>query len=342
MREGTILILHGIPPDGIPPGGSQAVEDLENLEVAEGIARILAERGHPMRMSSADLDLGRLRRELERDPPALVFNLVEGLDGRDRLAACVPALLESLTLPYTGNPPHVLALADDKLALKHVLVQAGIPTPDANNHEGSFLVKARHQHASLGLDPGARVETLAEAEDLVRQKSSRYRTAFFAEPYIEGREFNLSVIESPVGQPLVLPPAEIQFMDWPDGMPKIVDHAAKWDTQSPRFAKTIRHFPKAEGSDATLLVTLAALARQIFAAFGLKGYARIDFRVDPDGGPQVIDLNPNPTLDPLAGFAKAAFQAGWDYPGLLAQILACAGYSKRPTPHEPLREVNRR
>ncbi|EQD72761.1 GCN5-related N-acetyltransferase, partial [mine drainage metagenome] len=124
MPSGTLLILHGIRPDR-----NQPVEDLENLVVAQGIARTLAQAGRPARMISADLDLARLRQELAEISPDLVFNLVEGLDGLDRLAAAVPALLEALAIPYTGNPPHVLALADDKLALKQVLHQAGIPTP---------------------------------------------------------------------------------------------------------------------------------------------------------------------------------------------------------------------
>ncbi|MHB1543806.1 MAG: D-alanine--D-alanine ligase family protein [Gammaproteobacteria bacterium] len=327
MRDGTLLILHGICPDR-----DQPVEDLENLDVAHEIAKTLTLAGHSIRMASADLDLGRLRKMLTDVAPNLVFNLVEGLDGQDRLAAAVPALLEAMAIPYTGNPPHVLALADDKLALKQVLLAAGIPTPARENHRGPFLVKARHQHASLGLDPGALVATLGDAEDLAQQKSSAYRTAFFAEAYIEGREFNLSVIEDPPGEPHVLPPAEIRFIDWPQDTPKIVDHAAKWDPQSSRFAHTIRDFPTEGGPDGNLLEMLTACARRIFTTLGLKGYARIDFRVDADGHPYVIDLNPNPTLDPAAGFAQTAFRAGWDYPGLLRRILECAGGPHAPHP----------
>ncbi|EQD67725.1 D-alanine--D-alanine ligase domain protein, partial [mine drainage metagenome] len=165
----------------------------------------------------------------------------------------------------------MLALADDKLALKQVLHQAGIPTPSVENLRGPFLVKARHQHASLGLDPGALVATSGEAATLVRRKTSVHGTAFFAEAYIEGREFNLSIIEDPQGQPHVFPPAEIRFIDWPEDIPRIVDHAAKWDPQSRRFAQTIREFPAVGGSDRALLETLCTCARRIFTGLGSKG-----------------------------------------------------------------------
>jgi D-alanine-D-alanine ligase len=330
MREGEILILHGS-----RPGRDQPVEDLENLDVAQGIAQTLAGRGHPVRMSPVGLDLSRLHQELSDRPPELVFNLAEGLDGLDRLGAAVPALLEALAIPYTGNPPHVLALADDKLALKAVLREAGIPTPAGDDHRGPFLVKARHQHASLGLDPGARVETRDQALSLVHRKTRTHHTAFFAEAYIEGREFNLSILEDPPGEPRVLPPAEIRFHAWPEDTPKIVDHAAKWDPSSVRFAHTIRDFPDGGGPDRPLLEALATTSRQVFSKLGLRGYARIDFRVDASGQPFVIDLNPNPTLDPGAGFVQAALRAGWDYPGLLDQILAAAEATGHPPTTRP-------
>lgn len=335
MREERLVILHGIGPDREHP-----IEDLENLAVAEGIARILARSGRHARLVCAGLDLTGLRKILMEEPPDLVINLVEGLDGLDRLALAVPALLEALAIPYTGNPPHVLALADDKLALKEVLREAGIPTPPTSAPHGPFLVKARHQHASLGLDPGAVVRTSTEAEALIHERSHLYGTPFFAEAYIEGREFNLSVIEDPPGAARVLPPAEIRFLDWPEGTPKIVDHAAKWDDHSSRYTRTVRTFPPAGGTDQGLLEILSACALRLFAVLGLRGYARVDFRIDPDGVPYVIDLNPNPTLDPEAGFAQAGREAGVDYPTLIERILASAS-AARTGSRSPSPQANR-
>jgi D-alanine-D-alanine ligase len=313
-----LLILHGA-----SQGPSQTADEAETQRIAHDLARLLSGPDWSCEVAHADLDLGRLRNRLLDSPPDLVFNLVEGLDGRDRLACAIPALLESLSLPFTGNPTAVIALADDKLALKRQLHTLGLPSPPAGPIDSGevFIVKARFQHASLGLGPTARVTSWLAAERLIESQSQRHGTPFFAEAFIPGREFNLSLLEMAEGHVRLLPPAEIEFRNWPADRPQIVDYEAKWDLESPAAQGTVRVFPKGDGPDGAILKTLSILAKTLFDCLGLAGYARIDFRVDDQGQPWIIDLNPNPTLDPEAGFVQAARAGGISYRDLLGKIL---------------------
>jgi len=138
----------------------------------------------------------------------------------------------------------------------------------------------------------------------------------FAEGYVEGREFNLSLLAGEV-----LPPAEIRFEGFPAGQPKMVDYRAKWDEESAEYRHTVRSFAFSP-ADAPLLEELAAIARRCWQAFGLRGYARVDFRVDPRGHPWVLEVNTNPCISPDGGFVAAASRAGLDLPALVGRILA--------------------
>ncbi len=314
-----LLILHGA-----SQGPNPTADEAETQQVAYSLARLLSGPDWSCEIAHADLNLERLRIWLLKSPPDLVFNLVEGLNGQDRLACAIPALLESLSLPFTGNPTTVIALADDKLALKRQLCTLGLPTPPAGpivDPGATFIVKARFQHASLGLGPDARVTSWPAAERLIEIQSRRHGTPFFAEAFIPGREFNLSLLETAGGHIRLLPPAEIEFRNWPADRPQIVDYEAKWDPESPAAQGTVRVFPKGDGPDGAILQTLYGLAGILFDRLGLAGYARVDFRVDSQGQPWIIDLNPNPTLDPEAGFAQAAQAGGLGYRDLIEEIL---------------------
>src|SRR5262249_28596630 len=132
----------------------------------------------------------------------------------------------------------------------------------------------------------------------------------FAEEYIAGREFNLSLLTSQHGDgiPQILPPAEIDFSSFPTDRPRVVDYAAKWDERSFAFQNTPRRFDF-QDADQPLLDILKTLAIECWKLFDLRGYARVDFRVDREGRPWILEVNTNPCLSPDAGFAAALAQA---------------------------------
>jgi ribosomal protein S18 acetylase RimI-like enzyme len=172
-----------------------------------------------------------------------------------------------------------------------------------------YIIKAIWEHASLGLDDHA-VITTGDGSTVCDQVESRSRQlgqVCFAEQYIQGREFNLSLIATSDG-PRVLPPAEIDFSAFPSGKPRIVGYAAKWEEKAMEYAGTPRTFDFS-AADAPLLDWLRALAVQCWELFEMSGYARVDFRVDSRGQPWILEINANPCLSPDAGFAAALARA---------------------------------
>ena len=155
--------------------------------------------------------------------------------------------------------------------------------------------------------------------NLIARKAAELGTPHFAEDYIDGREFNLSVLATDLG-PSVLPSAEIEFTDFPADKPKIVGHDAKWNEHTAEYMNTPRRFTFTHG-DQPLLDELQSLARRCWEVFCLRGYARVDFRVDADGQPWILEINANPCLSPDAGFAAAVAQAGLTFDTVVSRIL---------------------
>jgi len=143
--------------------------------------------------------------------------------------------------------------------------------------------------------------------------------ACLAEAYIAGRELNLSLLDGADG-PELLPPAEIRFDAYPPGKVRVVGYRSKWEEGTFEFANTPRTF-EFPAQDAPLLAHLKELALQCWKLFGLRGYARVDFRVDGEGRPWILEVNANPCLSPDAGFYAATLQAGLTFPDVLCRIL---------------------
>jgi D-alanine-D-alanine ligase len=141
----------------------------------------------------------------------------------------------------------------------------------------------------------------------------------FAERYIDGREFNLSVLAAS-GAPEVLPPAEIEFVGYGEDKPRIVGYKAKWDDQAAEYHNTPRRFGFGK-QDKSLLRSLKRITRRCWKLFGLRGYARVDYRVDRDGAPWILEINSNPCLSPDSGFTAATERAGLCYEEVIGRII---------------------
>jgi D-alanine-D-alanine ligase len=298
----------------LPPRAGFDEQDV--LVEAATVGRALRELGWTAPRVPVSLDLRSAARRLGRLAPAFVFNLVESIEGKDRLAYLAPALLDSLGLRYTGSPTEAIFLTSSKLLAKDALRAAGVPTPSWTRKTDApepdfpppYIVKSVWEHASIGLTASSVARDRQSLAEELRRRAGR-GSDLFVEAYVEGREFNLALLEGPGRLPQVLPPAEIQFQSYPEGSPRIVDYAAKWKSGSMQFAGTPRRFDFPD-RDRELLERLGELAQRCWRLFELRGYARVDFRVDPEGQPWVLEVNTNPCLSPDAGFLAAAGQAG--------------------------------
>lgn len=316
-----ILVLHSDVAADAPP------DELDTLVAAEAIAAALMAKGHVAVQAAFTPDPQALAAQVEGFD--LVFNLVESVYGSDALAAVAPVMLEALAMPYTGAGAAAAALAGDKPAAKRILRAAGLNTPpwaepsgwDGLLEDVHYIVKSATADASLGLDAGAVVIGVNAVRARAEACAARFGGRWFAERYIEGREFNIALLDEGEG-PVVLPPAEMCFTDWNRETPRIVGYAAKWDEGDADGAKMVRSF----AVEADLARQLRDLSLRAWDLFGLKGYARVDLRVDEAGIPTILEVNPNPCLEPGAGFAAAAQQAGYDYESLIGRIAQVADH----------------
>jgi D-alanine-D-alanine ligase len=316
--------------DDLPPTARE--DELDVFVQADALDDAFAALGHTATRLPFTLNLADVTARLQRLQAGVAFNLVEAVGGQGRLVFLAPALLDGLNLPYTGAGTEAMFVTSSKLLTKRLLHAAGIPTPPwvtmsgpvTALPSGRYIIKLVWEEASIGLEDDAVVDVcgVSGLRGLMHERAQRLGGEVFAERYIAGREFNLSVLAGPDG-PEVLPPAEIHFVGYADGRPKIVGYRAKWDSASFEYHHTPHclDFPPADGP---LLRELSRLARACWDLLGLRGYARVDFRVDQAGRPWVLELNANPCLSSDAGFVAAAQRAGLSFPDVVARILADA------------------
>lgn len=305
-----ITIIHQYVPSDAPADERDVMDQVRSVRAA------LEAKGHAVTVLPCTTDLGNMWRKLELLHPDVVFNLVETLDGSGRLIHLAPALWETHGVVFTGSSADALYLTTHKLLSKERLFSAGLPVPDwvvrsttgvrYSAEKTDWIVKSVWEHASAGLDDASilRHQTAAGV-------AAQIPAGWFAERFIDGREFNLSLLAGSAG-PDVLPPAEITFVDFPAAKPRIVGYTAKWDEASFEYTHTVRRFVDA-AADGPLIAELKRLALQCWNVFGLNGYARVDFRVDAEGRPWILEVNANPCLSPDGGFAAALEKAGIPY-----------------------------
>lgn len=325
------VILHSdIFPDAPP-------DELDVLLQVEAVKEALSKLGFEAASLAFSLDTGKIREGLKLLKPDFVFNLTESVAGSVRYTHLAPTLLDILRIPYTGCNSKALFTTTDKILTKDLCRVYGLSTPlwltssdgVAGFRRGVTLIcKSVHEDGSVGLDDGCvrSFNSLAEVQDLLREKEIQFGGPWFAEEYIDGREFNISLCETAHpggthGGPVVevFPPAEIVFDKYPSGKPRIVGYAAKWKTGSFEDTHTIRRYDFGS-EDQVLLQELRELALKCWKLFELSGYARVDFRVDSDLKPWLLEINANPCLAPGAGFPEAAARAGLTYEELVLRL----------------------
>jgi D-alanine-D-alanine ligase len=311
-----------------------ALDDQDVLVQVEAVSAALEALGHRTTAVPCTLDLHSFRLRIEELAPDLAFNLVEGLEGWDSLSSLAPSLLDALAVPYTGNSTEATFLTTQKVLAKQQMRQAGLPTPDwligeqppalvARSDASSddrWIIKGLWDQASRNLDDDAIVAgDEAQVRRCLIAWHARHGRRAYAERFVAGREFNVAMLTSPDG-PIVLPPAEIDFSAFPPDKPRIVGYRAKWIADSFEYNNTPRRFDF-PAEDERLLAQLRELAAACWDVFGLRGYVRVDFRVDRDGQPWILEVNTNPCLSPDAGFAAALQRRGIAFPAAIEAIV---------------------
>jgi D-alanine-D-alanine ligase len=319
MENKKVIILHNA------VTGHSNPDEADVLHQADLVSKALEALGYLPEAFPLRDDLFHDMEAIRKSEPLFVFNLVESVFHKGELLYMGPALLNAMKIPYTGVPVEGLFLTTNKVLTKKILAYNHIPTPEffTTNEiqklksNTRYLLKPVSEDGSVGLDEDAvfTAGDTAMAERICRLPSSHY----FIEEYIDGREFNISILGGK-GRRDILPPAEMIFHDYPAGKPRILDYESKWDESSAAYKNTTRSFGTLP-RQSPLYHELLRLTEACWDCFELKGFARVDFRVDPNEHPFVIEINGNPCISPDSGFIAAANRAGFSETDVIARII---------------------
>ncbi len=299
-------------------------DELDVLDQVAYIEKHLAELGiTSMRKGITSHFMSEIA-ALAEERPDFVFNLVESIDNKGELNYFVPALLNRYSIPYTGNPLEAIFLTSNKTLAGRTMRSAGINTPSSFSPSRAdqlkpgrkYIIKPIWEDGSLGITGDSVFECVPGFESKLQGLDDAH---WFIEDFIDGREFNISVLAGREG-PEVLPPAEIVFRNYGENKPRIVDFKAKWETDSFEYINTVREFPGKRLSP-ELEKNLKIAARACWQLFGLKGYARVDVRTDSSDNVYVIEINANPCISPDSGFVAATTEAGYPFVKVIQRII---------------------
>ena len=301
--------------------------EFDEEETINAIAAAIAKSGCIVAKIEADK---KAYGKLQRLRPDIVFNIAEGLRGESREAQ-IPAILELLGIPYTGSGPSALTMSLNKALTHQILAANRIPSPlyqiftSSDTRVGRWLrfplvVKPLAEGSGKGVRSSSLVK---DAESLRKQVSwvtTTYHQAAIVEEFLPGREFTVGLIGN--DEPTVLPIVEIQLDKLPKGSSPLYSYEAKWIWDTPEKPLDMFTCP-AQISD-RLENGIRRIAAKAFKILDCRDICRIDVRLDDEGKPHVLEVNPLPGMipDPAAHscLPEAARAAGYTYDQLVCTI----------------------
>ena len=315
-----------------PKADEQVPEDFfaefDDEETVNAIASALRRGG--CRVTKIEADENAYRK-LRREMPDIVFNIAEGLHGESR-ESHIPTILEMLGIPYTGSGPLTLAIALNK-AVTHQILEANlIPHPyfqvfkrADERIDPKLRLPAIVKPLSEGSSKGVRNNSMSRDEESLRRQAlwviKTYDQPAIAEEFMPGREFTVGLIGN--NEPRVLPIVEILLSKLPGEANPIYSYEAKWLWDLPEKPLDIFRCP-AE-IPRSLEEEIKRIAVSAFKVLDCRDLCRIDMRLDAEGKPRILEVNPLPGLipDPDAHscLPEAARAAGYGYDQLICLIL---------------------
>jgi len=285
-------------------------------------------------------DLSLLAEQLVNYQPDCVINLVEAFAGNTADLYLIPLLLEKLKLPFTGGSSRNFIMTTNKVTSKHWMRLHDIATPEWYTYqevmsakhtelEKLYIVKLIAEDSSLAIGQDSVVSDKAALTALIDGRLKPWRSQWFLERYIPGREFAISLLW--VNDKLItLPIYEHIFSK--DSLYPIIDWSCKWEPESLQCRNHSRRFVFSD-KDESLLAKLQHMAITCCNAFELRDYARVDCRVDSEGNIWVLEINVNPDISSDAGFMIAANYAGFEQKSIVEQLI------QRSMNQSPLKRV---
>lgn len=315
-------------PAQISPAYNDVYAEWDSFETIDAVRSALAHYHNVTLVEANDLAFEKLR-SLR---PDIVFNIAEGMNGISREAQ-VPAMLDMLNIPYTGSDPLTLATCLDKARTKEILTYYNIKNPrfitasslsDLENFSLRFpvMIKPVGEGSSKGIFNSSFISDLESLKESVVNNYRTYHQPSLIEEFLPGREFTVAIIGNDADS-TVLPIVEINFSELPEGMVPIYSYEAKWIVDRPEDPLEIFTCPAQ--LDHSLEEKIKDAALRTYRILRCRDWSRIDIRLDQDGEPNIIEVNPLPGIlpDPKDNscFPKAARAAGLDYKEMLNRVL---------------------
>lgn len=303
-----------------------ALEEYDSQETVDAIAAAIETQHHSV------VKLGGGREFLQNilvQEVDLVFNIAEGLGNYRSREAQVPSVLEMLGVPYSGSDPLCLALTLEKPLAKRLVSFAGVATPrwqvitdakqlkeiDSAQLPLPAFVKPAHEGSSKGIRMTSRLERPDQIVSAVSELLEYYRQPVMVEEFIDGEEITVGLVgNSPpriVGIMRVVPLKKTGYFVYS------LEVKRDWESLL-TYECPAQLAPR-------VLQDIADSSLRAFEALGCRDFARMDFRIGPDGTPYFLEVNPLPGLNPKSGdLPIMARKVGWNYEGLISAILGAA------------------
>lgn len=298
--------------------------EFDTAHIVHGVQRALEKEGYTLILIGGFSALLSRGEELKKTVD-IVFNTAEGLAGRNREAQ-VPLLLEYLGIPYVGSDALTMSLTLDKVMTKKILIADNIPTPAfvttaapleslaSSSLSFPLIVKPQWEGSSKGMTAKSKVKNLSELNTQITHIAKNYHQPALIESFVEGRECTVALIGNGKNF-VVFPPLEIRIRGRQAGDKIFVN----------RYVYTNDvHYECPAKLSPSVLKRMQEAARRTYDAVGCKDFGRVDFRVDQNGTPYVLEINPIPALSKQDTFGSIAKSQSISYDAMIVNVLRAA------------------
>jgi D-alanine-D-alanine ligase len=306
-------------------GSDDAFEEYDSPETVELIAASLEAGGDTVVMLGGGREFldNILHQKLD-----FVFNIAEGRGNYRSREAQVPSVLEMLGIPYSGSAPQCLAICLDKPLAKKLVASAGVSTPkwcvindsqelyQIDGYDFSFpaIVKPAYEGSSKGIRSSSVVYNPKQAIETADKLLENYRQPVMMEEFIAGDEVTVGIIGNS-------PPKVLGMMRI---LPKRRSGHFIYSLEVKRDYLDLVEYECPARLDRKVLQNLEVSALDAFKALGCRDFARLDFRVSPEGVPYFLEINPLPGLGNHSDLVIMAKEMGWSHKELIAGVLNAA------------------
>ncbi len=334
MKKITVALLYNVRHEYPDPKNSrtQLESDFDDAETTKLQIKALKNIGYKVIPIEAD-EKAYFKLYKNRKKINIVFNLSEGIYGKDREAQ-LPAILEMLRLPYTGNSPLTAGLILHKARTKEILKMYGVPTlphqifklvSEKLNNKLQFplIVKPMSEGSSAGITNKSIVRNNKELIGQIKEIIESFHEEALVEPYLEGREFSIGMWGNP---PKILPIIEPNHSILPKKYYPIDSVEVKWYFEMEDQNNYLTCPAKV---DPVLKNKLEKICYGTWEALNVLDWCRLDIRCDKSENPYVLEVNSppgctHPKHDPNSYFPLASRAAGINYEKMLKMIIDTA------------------